>query len=111
MAHPYLSVPSTPTRVSFPVGAGSSSARLAVVPLPAAPDPLVDTMPHPVVRLFPLPVAEPVAVPGAATSLDAADDAVYAYVDLEREAAATAELAATVDVREHRTAYHGRHSA
>ncbi len=35
-------------------------AQLAIVPVPHRADPLLDTMPHPVVKLFPLPVDPPV---------------------------------------------------
>ncbi|MGL5829016.1 MAG: hypothetical protein ACRC0L_05540 [Angustibacter sp.] len=34
-------------------------AQLAIVPVPHRADPLLDTMPHPVVKLFPLPVDPP----------------------------------------------------
>jgi hypothetical protein len=70
-------------------------ARLAVVPVPASPDPLVDTMPHPVVKLFPMAVEQ-------------IHDAVFADEDAEREDAATIDLAAAGhEVHE----YHGRHTA
>lgn len=69
-------------------------ARLAVVTVSASPDPLVDTAPHPVVKLFPLPVEE-------------IHDAVFAGEDAEREQASTIDLAQAT--REHE--YHARHSA
>jgi hypothetical protein len=74
-----------------------SGARLTIVPVAASLDPLVDTVPHPVVKLFPMPVAEP-----------AGEEAVFADVDLAREQQATAELAAGAGAP---ASYHGRHSA
>ncbi len=79
--------------------------RLAVVPVPSSPDPLVDTVPHPVVKLFPMPAA---ASPDAKAP---AEDVVFAEVDREREAAVTAELAHPTGVRGERAGYRGRHSA
>ncbi|WP_460445349.1 hypothetical protein [Angustibacter aerolatus] len=73
-------------------------ARLSVVPLAAAPDPLADTLPHPVVTLFPLTPAERVA--------DV--DAVFADVDAEREHAVTIDLAAAEGEP---AEYSGRHTA
>lgn len=43
----------------------AASAHLSLVPVRHSADPLVDTVPHPVVRLFPLPVADPVLGPDA----------------------------------------------
>jgi hypothetical protein len=70
-------------------------ARLAVVPVAASLDPLVDTVPHPVVKLFPMPVHE-------------IHDAVFAGEDAERDEASLVDLAAA---ERHAPEYHGRHSA
>ena len=70
-------------------------ARLAVVPVPASPDPLVDTMPHPVVKLFPMPVHE-------------IHDAVFAGDDAERDEGVLVDLAGA---EREAPEYHGRHSA
>ena len=56
-------------------------ARLAVVQVASGPDPLVDTMPHPVVKLFPMAVEE-------------IHDAVFAGEDADREQAVMVDLAA-----------------
>jgi hypothetical protein len=87
-----------PARWATPTG-----ARLTVVPVAPSPDPLVDTVPHPVVRLFPMPVAEPVV------AVRTAADAVFAQVDAERERRVTAELAE--GARRNNGAYHARHTA
>ncbi|MFC6007666.1 hypothetical protein [Angustibacter luteus] len=71
-------------------------ARLAVVQVASSPDPLVDTMPHPVVKLFPMAVEE-------------IHDAVFAGEDAEREQAAVVDLAAAEGAGVHE--YHGRHTA
>ncbi len=42
------------------VATAAGQAQLAIVPVRRSLDPLTDTMPHPVVKLFPLPVAPPV---------------------------------------------------
>jgi hypothetical protein len=60
-------------------------------------------VPHPVVRLFPMPVAEPVV------AVRTAADAVFAQVDAERERRVTAELAE--GARRNNGAYHARHTA
>lgn len=83
----------------------ASGARLAVVPVAHSADPLVDTVPHPVVKLFPLPVAEPLSA--GASSVDA-ESAVFADVDRAREQQVTAELAAGDPAS---GAYRGRHTA
>jgi hypothetical protein len=80
-------------------------ARLTVVPVAASADPLIDTMPHPVVKLFPLPLAEPVSEPVAAVE---GEQAVFADVDEAREEQVTAELAAGAAPA---SSYQGRHSA
>lgn len=82
----------------------ASGTRLAVVPVPHSADPLVDTVPHPVVKLFPLPVAEPLV--GGSTS--DAEAAVFADVDQAREEQVTAELAAGDPAS---STYRGRHTA
>ena len=79
----------------------ASGARLTVVPVAHSADPLVDTVPHPVVKLFPLPVAEPSVV-------GATEDAVFADVDEAREEQVTAELAAGDPAS---ATYRGRHTA
>lgn len=91
----------------------TSGARLAVVPVASSPDPLVDTVPHPVVKLFPMPATGSPESGSAERSpaAMAAEDVVFAEVDREREARATADLARTVDVRDATVAYRGRHSA
>lgn len=82
----------------------ASGTRLAVVPVAHSADPLVDTVPHPVIKLFPLPVAEPLE-PATA---DDAESAVFADVDQAREEQVTAELAAGDSAS---SAYRGRHTA
>lgn len=52
-----------PELVRQPELVTAASAHLSLVPVRRSPDPLLDTVPHPVVRLFPLPVADPVTVP------------------------------------------------
>jgi hypothetical protein len=79
----------------------ASGTRLAVVPVAHSADPLVDTVPHPVIKLFPLPVAEPSVV-------GATEDAVFADVDQAREEQVTAELAAGDPAS---ATYRGRHTA
>lgn len=80
-------------------------------PEPAQPvDDLADTKPHPVVRLFPLPV-EPAAEPDRTRDVTAA---VFAQVDAERDSSATADLAdgTTGAIATTRTLrYVARHSA
>lgn len=81
---PQLSVVRTPTSNDVAVDAVLTNTMIA--------DILSDTLPHPVVTLLPLRDK---------------DDAVYATVDAERDAAVTAELAAGTGVRVHRP----RHTA
>lgn len=102
LSAPAVVPPAVPPAVTVPA---APPAQLAVVPVASSPDPLLDTVPHPVVKLFPLPVVDGEVVPAAG------EDAVFAEVDRAREEQAVAELAVTVDVREHKAAYHGRHSA
>ena len=81
-AVPPLVVPAAvPRAVTTSPELAAAGARLALVPVPASPDPLVDTVPHPVVKLFPMPVVS-------------VEEAVFAVEDAERDAAATADLAA-----------------
>ncbi len=84
----------------------ASGTRLAVVPVAHSADPLVDTVPHPVIKLFPLPVAEPLAAGGP--SSEDAESAVFADVDQAREEHVTAELAAGDPAS---STYRGRHTA
>jgi hypothetical protein len=85
-----------------PAGRSSVAPWLRVVPAPPQPDQLADTLPHPVVALFPL------ASTGSSTpSADTAEEQVFSLVDAEREQAVTAELAAGADVRP----YRARHTA
>jgi hypothetical protein len=87
-----LSTP-VPALPSAPIVVGG--ARLGVVSVPLSPDPLVDTVPHPVVKLFPMPV-------------EAIHDAVFAADDAEREVETMIDLAqAGQDSHD----YHGRHTA
>jgi hypothetical protein len=105
-----ISAPRTPGEAPAPQPVTSapvtlaSGTRLAVVPVAHSADPLVDTLPHPVIMLFPHPVAEPW---GPATAEDA-ESAVFAEVDQAREAQVTAELAAGDPAS---SAYRGRHTA
>jgi hypothetical protein len=105
------SVPPLAAAGTAPVpGRASVAPWLRVVPTPAQPDPLADTLPHPVVMLLPPRAA---STPAAATTDDAvvdlrsAESAVFALVDAERERAVTADLAAGADVRP----YRARHTA
>jgi hypothetical protein len=87
-------------------GRASVAPWLRIVPTPAQPDQLADTLPHPVVTLLPLmPTTSPVAARTAADS--SAETQVFALVDAERERAVTAELAAGTAVRP----YWARHTA
>jgi hypothetical protein len=92
-------------------GRASVAPWLRVVPTPAQPDPLADTLPHPVVMLLPPRAASTPAgsTTGEASSVSllGAEAAVFAVVDAERERAVTAELAAGADVR----TYRARHTA
>ena len=85
-------------------GRASVAPWLRVVPAPAQPDQLADTLPHPVVTLLPLPAA---AAPRPETVDVSAETQVFALLDAERERAVTAELAAGADVRP----YRARHTA
>ena len=79
-------------------------------PVPAQPvDDLADTKPHPVVRLFPLPVE-----PAERDRTRDVTAAVFAQVDAERDSSATADLAdgTTGAIATTRTLrYVARHSA
>ncbi len=56
--HSFESAGLRPARISVP----DSPAKLSLVPVVTRPNPMTDTMPHPVIRLFPVPaVVEPVA--------------------------------------------------
>jgi hypothetical protein len=100
-----------PTATRSLSGRASVAPWLRVVPTPAQPDPLADTLPHPVVTLLPPRVASAPAgsTTGEASSVSllGAESAVFALVDAERERAVTAELAAGADVRQYRP----RHTA
>lgn len=87
-------------------GRASVAPWLRIVPTPAQPDQLADTLPHPVVTLLPLmPATSPVA--GRTVADGSAETQVFALVDAERERAVTAELAAGTAVRP----YRARHTA
>ncbi|HET8616281.1 MAG TPA: hypothetical protein VFL94_12210 [Actinomycetales bacterium] len=87
-----------------PHGRSSVAPWLRVVPAPPQPDQLADTLPHPVVTLFPLP---PTSTPAVPASGETAEEQVFSLVDAEREEAVMAELAAGADVRP----YRARHTA
>ena len=78
-----------------------------------APDPMVDTVPHPVVKLFPLAELEPDRAAGTI------DERVYAAIDEERRLAEAAALASGRHASStpydaavpRRTSYRSRHSA
>lgn len=99
------------SRPGQPVPAGRSSVApwLRVVPAPPQPDQLADTLPHPVVTLFPLAMPSPAAalVADGVESADTAEQQVFASLDAEREQSATIDLAAGADVRP----YRARHTA
>jgi hypothetical protein len=91
---------------------------LFVVPEPAPDqddeiDPMVDTVPHPVVKLFPLDTLEPDRAAGSI------DDRVYAAFDAERRHLQAAALAGGRHAADHptdaaaprNTSYRSRHSA
>ena len=92
-----------------PVATGRASVApwLRVVSTPPQPDPLADTLPHPVVALFPLPQALVAATPVSPAAADSAEEKVFALVDAERERTATVDLAGGADVRP----YRARHTA
>jgi hypothetical protein len=78
-----------------------------------APDPMVDTVPHPVVKLFPLAALEPDRAAGSI------DDRVYAAFDAERRHLDAAALAGGRHASEQPTdaaaprsaSYRSKHSA
>jgi hypothetical protein len=106
-----------------PVADASSGAVAAAGLTPAeaapslflvpAPDPMVDTVPHPVVKLFPLAHLEPDLAAGSI------DERVYAAIDEERRLAEAAALASgrhasstpTDAARPRGLSYRSRHSA
>jgi hypothetical protein len=53
------------------VEVAAGETKLAIVPVAASADPLVDTVPHPIIRLFPMPVAPPADVIVAGDSITA----------------------------------------
>ena len=83
-----------------------TGTRLTVVPVPPSPDPLVDTMPHPVVKLFPMPVVDHDGTVVAPAGRHESE--VFADVDAAREAATLEDLAHPASDAE---PYHGRHTA
>lgn len=110
-----VSAPRTPGRAPFVTPSApapvtlASGTRLAVVPVAHSLDPLVDTVPHPVVKLFPLPVAPPLEPASTQPAGPAdAEAAVFAAEDRAREEQVTAELA-TGDPSA--GDYRGRHTA
>jgi hypothetical protein len=94
------------TATTRPFAQGADSAAWA-------PDPMVDTVPHPVVKLFPLAALEPDRAAGTI------DDRVYAAIDAERQQVEAVRLAggrhasaAPTDAAAPRSAsYRSRHSA
>lgn len=105
--------PATPeSDQALPAGRSSVAPWLRVVPTPAQPDQLADTLPHPVVTLFPLARTVPPQVadsPEASSpeSADAVEQQVFAALDAERERSVTADLAVGAGVRPYRP----RHTA
>jgi hypothetical protein len=93
-----------PAPASLP-GRASVAPWLRVVPTAHQPDPLADTVPHPVVAL--LPLAASATYRATSGSPVSPESAVFALVDAERERAITAELAAGADARQ----YRARHTA
>jgi hypothetical protein len=87
-------------------GRASVAPWLRIVPTPAQPDQLADTLPHPVVTLLPL-TATTTPAAGRTVADSSAETQVFALVDAERERAVTAELAAGTSVRP----YRARHTA
>jgi hypothetical protein len=113
-----MSTPPAPAFAAGPVGPiaaepAPAGAALFLLPPPAEPDPMVDTVPHPVVKLFPLANLEPDRASGAI------DERVYAAIDAERVQAEAAALAngrhassRPLDAARPRdVAYRSRHSA
>lgn len=94
-------------------GAVAMAEKAPALFLVPAPDPMVDTVPHPVVKLFPLADLEPDRAAGSI------DERVYAAIDEERRLAEAAALASgrhasstpTDAARPRGTAYRSRHSA
>jgi hypothetical protein len=101
----HLLPPQRPSTVSA-AGRASVAPWLRVVPSPPQPDPLADTVPHPVITLFPLPAAAASASPVVSPAASA-ETRVFDLVDAEREQQVTAALAAGADVRP----YRARHTA
>jgi hypothetical protein len=99
----------SPTADAHPNPA-EAAPSLFLVP---APDPMVDTVPHPVVKLFPLAHLEPDLAGGSI------DERVYAAIDEERRLAEASALASgrhasstpTDAARPRGLAYRSRHSA
>ena len=91
----------------------STVPTLFLVPSAQAPDPMVDTVPHPVVKLFPLAALEPDLAAGSI------DDRVYAAFDAERRHFDAAALAGgrhashrpTDAAAPRSTSYRSKHSA
>jgi hypothetical protein len=97
---------------TVPAGLTPADAAPSLFLVPA-PDPMVDTVPHPVVKLFPLAHLEPDLAGGSI------DERVYAAIDEERRQAEAAALASgrhasstpTDAARPRGLAYRSRHSA
>jgi hypothetical protein len=90
------------------VGRSSVAPWLRIVPTPPQPDQLADTLPHPVVALFPLDRMAPTTpVAASAESADTAEEQVFAALDAERQRETTADLAGGAGVRPYRP----RHTA
>lgn len=108
--------PLAPAELADPDSRSPAEAApsLFIVPRPGPDlDPMVDTVPHPVVKLFPLADLEPDLAAGSI------DERVYAAIDEERRLAEAAALASgrhasslPLDAARPRgTAYRSRHSA
>jgi hypothetical protein len=101
-----------PAKHAFPLQA-PHPALYAVPSLASRPDAMVDTVEHPVVKLFPMAHLEPELAAGTI------DERVYAALDAEREASVTAALARgrhastapAADANHRDTSYRSRHSA
>jgi hypothetical protein len=104
--------------LGWPVTTGVSETPAATVTSPSLflvppPDPMTDTVPHPVVKLFPLADLEPDVAAGTI------DEQVYAAIDAERRLTEAAALASgrhastkPIDAAAPRAAtYRSRHSA
>lgn len=107
MVPPPTVVDAGEVRGAVTAGRSSVAPWLRVVSTPPQPDQLADTLPHPVVTLFPLPSGAPEAAPPGTSAADTAEEQVFALVDAERERATTAELARGAEVRPYRP----RHTA